>query len=76
MKQAPSDNVTICRFCRSGDLSHLRRRFVGLPNEVKRITVRMINDDGEDPAKAITKAKRFYKKYGDGLPLIITEVMK
>jgi len=71
----PSDNVTICRFCRSGDLAHLHRRFVGLPNEAKRITIKMIQD-GEEPAKAITRAKRFYKKYGAGLPLIITEVAK
>jgi len=53
----PSDNATICRFCRSGDLSHLRRRFVGLSAKAKRLVLDFIHS-GIDPRLAITRARR------------------
>mgnify|MGYP003393403061 CR=1 FL=1 len=53
----PSDNVTICRFCRSGDLSHLHRRFVGLSDKAKRLVLDMMHE-GLEPKLAITRARK------------------
>lgn len=56
----PSDNQTICRFCRSGDLSHLHRRFVGLSDTAKRLVLNFIHE-GLEPELAITKARKMEK---------------
>jgi len=53
----PSDNVTICRFCRSGDLAHLHRRFVSLSDKAKRFVLDFIHS-GIEPKLAITQARK------------------
>lgn len=51
-----SDNGVLARFCKSGDLHHLSRRFHNLKREQKEYAIEMIQN-GETPEKALKLAR-------------------
>lgn len=51
-----SENVVMSRFCKSGDLHHLSRKFHNLTREQKKYAIEMIQH-GETPEKALKLAR-------------------
>lgn len=56
-----SENVIISRFCKSGDLHHLSRKFHNLDRDSKKHAMDLIKD-GKKPDEAIKTAKSKQQK--------------
>lgn len=57
----PTDNAIMSRFCKSGDLHSMSRRFHNLSKEGRRAALAMIRDGEGSPAEvdaALRRAKR------------------